>query len=490
MEVSMAIIGAAVLPHPPLAVGNVAPDKKKIIQKTIDSFQKVSQEIRKLAPETIVLISPHAPLYADYFHLSPLENLRQTNQTTPNNQTSQTSQKIWGDFSRFGDPQTRIEVQYDSDFIDSLSSLCEKESFPCGTLGRKNALLDHGVTVPLYFVQKEYDRFQLVRLGLSGLSLAKHYELGMNIAKTAEKLKRKTFVIASGDLSHKLLEDGPYGWAKEGPEYDKKVMAVLEKASFEELLEFDEGFLQKAAECGHRSFCMMAGTFDGLRVDAKKLSYEGPFGVGYGALLFKSREKDASRLFFEEYKEKTLSNLKKKQKNESPYVQLARASIERFVKTGEVLGLDEEVKKKLSLPKEAFKKKAGCFVSLKKQGQLRGCIGTIGPTQKNIAEEIIGNAISAASRDSRFESIRVDELKYLEYSVDILSEAERIHSEKELDVLRYGVIVTSGYKRGLLLPNLEGVETVEMQVSIAKQKAGILAHESSTLERFEVIRYE
>lgn len=471
----MAIIGAAILPHPPLAVGNVAKEKIPQIQKTIDSFSTVSKEIKRLSPETIVLISSHAPLYSDYFHISPSKSLLE---------------KIKGDFSRFGDSQTIIEAVYDSHFIDSLSELCTKESFPAGTLGAKDSSLDHGTMVPLYFIQKEYSDFLLVRIGLSGLSLAEHYELGLKIAKTAKTLNKKTFVLASGDLSHKLLEEGPYGWAKEGLEYDKKVMAVFEKASFGDLLSFDEGFLHKAAECGHRSFCMMAGSFDGLAVEAEKLSYEGPFGVGYGAAFFKPREKDASRFFLEQYKENTFLYLNKKKKNESPYVQLARASIECFVKTGEVLHLGEEGKKKLSLPKEAFKKKAGCFVSLKKQGQLRGCIGTIGPTQKNIAEEIIGNAISAASRDSRFESIRVDELKYIEYSVDILSEAERIQSEKELDVLRYGVIVTSGYKRGLLLPNLEGVETVEMQVSIAKQKAGILAHESVSLERFEVIRYE
>ena len=217
----MAIIGAAILPHPPLAVGNVAKEKIPQIQKTIDSFSTVSKEIKRLSPETIVLISSHAPLYSDYFHISPSKSLLE---------------KIKGDFSRFGDSQTIIEAVYDSHFIDSLSELCTKESFPAGTLGAKDSSLDHGTMVPLYFIQKEYSDFLLVRIGLSGLSLAEHYELGLKIAKTPKTLNKKTFVLASGDLSHKLLEEGPYGWAKEGLEYDKKVMAVFEKASFGDLL--------------------------------------------------------------------------------------------------------------------------------------------------------------------------------------------------------------------------------------------------------------
>jgi AmmeMemoRadiSam system protein A len=470
-----AILGAAVLPHPPLAVGKVAVDKKEIIKKTIASFQSLAKEIERLAPQTIVLISPHTNLYADYFHLGSYNE----------------GEKIaWGDFSRFGDAESRVAVGFDEPFIDALAELCQKEDFPCGKLGKKTSFLDHGITVPLYFVQKQYSDFQLVQVGLSGLGLAEHYALGMKITEIAEKLGRKTYIIASGDLSHKLLADGPYGYAAEGPEYDERIMAVLERAAFGEMLDFDEAFLERAAECGHRAFCIMAGAFDGLKVDAKKLSYEGPFGVGYGAALFIPKEKDTARHFLEAFREKEAKKNEERRKNEDPYVQLARASIEHFVNFGKVLELDAKLKEKIVLEKEAYTKKAGCFVSLKKNGQLRGCIGTISPTQENIAEEIIANAISSASRDGRFEPVRVDELSSLVYSVDILSESEAIASEKELDVKRYGVIVSAGHKKGLLLPNLEGVDSIDMQVSIAKQKAGILPHEKVSLERFEVLRYE
>ena len=134
-------------------------------------------------------------------------------------------------------------------------------------------------------------------------------------------------------------------------------------------------------------------------------------------------------------------------------------------------------------------RRAGVFVSIHKEGRLRGCIGTILPVRECIAEEIIDNAISAASRDPRFDPIRPEELDKLEINVDVLSEPEKIESRAELDVKRYGVIVSCGSRRGLLLPDLDGVDTVDEQVSIAMKKGGISPRERITLERFEVIRH-
>ena len=141
------------------------------------------------------------------------------------------------------------------------------------------------------------------------------------------------------------------------------------------------------------------------------------------------------------------------------------------------------------LPAELTEKRAGVFVTLKKDGDLRGCIGTISPVTGNIAEEIIRNAVSSCSHDPRFYPVREEELDTLEYSVDVLKEAERIDSIDQLDVNKYGVIVTSGYRRGLLLPNLEGVDSVQQQLAIALSKAGIASGEKFEMERFEVVRH-
>jgi AmmeMemoRadiSam system protein A len=172
-----------------------------------------------------------------------------------------------------------------------------------------------------------------------------------------------------------------------------------------------------------------------------------------------------------------------KEKEGSAYVKLARETIENYVKQGKIITPHP------GLPEEMINQKAGVFVSLKKNGNLRGCIGTFMPTQENIAQEIIKNAISAAVDDPRFSPVTASELGDLTISVDVLSPPEEISDISELDPKKYGVIVSSGYKKGLLLPNLEGVDTVEYQIDIAKRKAGIYPDEKVKLYRFEVKRY-
>jgi len=172
-----------------------------------------------------------------------------------------------------------------------------------------------------------------------------------------------------------------------------------------------------------------------------------------------------------------------KAKEESAYVRLARETIENYIKQGKI------ITPPLNLPKEMINQKAGVFVSLKKFGDLRGCIGTFVPTQGNIAQEIIKNAVSAAVDDPRFSPVNASELEGLFISVDVLSAPEEVKDISQLDPKKYGVIVSSGYKKGLLLPDLEGVDTVEYQIDIARRKAGIYPDEKVKLYRFEVKRY-
>ena len=166
-----------------------------------------------------------------------------------------------------------------------------------------------------------------------------------------------------------------------------------------------------------------------------------------------------------------------------PLVKLAKDTIEEYVRNGDI------IKPPSDLPAE-MTGEAGVFVSLKEKGELRGCIGTLQPTRESIALEIIQNAVSAATQDPRFPPVTSSELDKLEYSVDVLSEPERISGKEELDPKKYGVIVKSGEQRGLLLPDLEGVETPEEQIRIAAMKAGIYSTEGMELYRFEVKRYK
>ena len=166
-----------------------------------------------------------------------------------------------------------------------------------------------------------------------------------------------------------------------------------------------------------------------------------------------------------------------------PLVKLAKETVEQYIRDGKIIKPPAE-------PAPEMTEKAGVFVSIKKKGELRGCIGTFQPTAENVASEIIQNAISAATQDPRFAPVNSSELDDLEYSVDVLTKPERVGSKKDLDPERYGVIVKSGVRRGLLLPDLEGVNTVDEQVGIACMKAGIDSDENIELYRFEVKRYK
>ena len=385
---------------------------------------------------------------------------------------------------QFRAPQLRFRADYDAAFTEELSALAEREGFPAGTLGGRSAELDHGTMIPLYYVNQFYTDYRLVRVGLSGLPLADHYRLGRLIRRTAEKLGRRVLFVGSGDLSHKLLAEGPYGYAAEGPVYDGRIMDVMGRAAFDELLDFDESFCDKAAECGHRSFCILAGALDGLRVEAEALSHEGSFGVGYGICTYRVLGEDPERQLLQKWEERRREQLAARRRSEDPWVRLARAEVEAWVCGQRRIELPAE------LPDEMRSERAGVFVSLHKEGRLRGRIGTIEPARRCVAEEIIENAISASTRDPRFPPVRKDELDALEISVDVLGRPERIASKAELDVERYGVIVSKGFRRGLLLPKLDGVDTVEQQIAIARQKAGISEREKDcTLERFEVVRH-
>lgn len=164
-----------------------------------------------------------------------------------------------------------------------------------------------------------------------------------------------------------------------------------------------------------------------------------------------------------------------------PVTELAKAAVESYIKQGTLL-VPEELTAEMQ-------ERAGAFVSIKKRGQLRGCIGTFEPTRENIAEEIIHNAISSATGDPRFSPVTASELPDLEYSVDILTKPEPVDSPDDLDPKKYGVIVERGFRRGLLLPDLDGVDTADEQIRICRLKAGIAEHEPVKLYRFEVRRY-
>ncbi|MBR2531211.1 MAG: AmmeMemoRadiSam system protein A [Lachnospiraceae bacterium] len=461
----MSIVASFMVPHPPMIVPAVGKGSEAEITATTHAYEQVADEIAALKPETIIISSPHSVMYADYFHISPGKGAK-------------------GSFRQFRAPEVSFSETYDTELVSQLENLARAEGLPAGTLGERDPSLDHGTMVPLYFIRQKYSEGKIVRIGLSGLPLTDHYRLGRLVREAAERLGRRAVYVASGDLSHKLQSYGPYGYAKEGPQYDRRIMDVCGRAAFGELFGFSESFCEKAAECGHRSFVIMAGVWDGIRVKATALSHEDVTGVGYGICSFYPEGPDESRHFLDRYLAEQEQMLTAQKDAADAYVRLARSTVESFVLHRKVPKLPPD------LPTELLHTKAGAFVSIHEHGRLRGCIGTFLPTAGCLGEEIIQNAVSACSRDPRFDPVTKDELKYLEINVDVLSEPEPIDSPAQLDVRKYGVIVTAGSRRGLLLPDLDGVDTVEQQIDIARRKAGIGKQEKISLQRFEVVRHK
>lgn len=459
----MSILASFLVPHPPLIIPNIGKGSEKQVSKTISAYKEIAKQVASLNPETIIISSPHAPMYSDCFYIS-------------------NSPTLTGNLANFGAKEISFTEEVDTKLVDEITELAKKHHFPVYK-DIPSVPLDHGTIIPLYFIRKELPKSSIIVLGLSTLPLITNYQMGTIIKEAINNLNRKVVYIASGDLSHKLQEYGPYGFTKEGLEYDKRIMEVCRTANFYELLNFKSSFLEKAAECGHRSFTIMAGCFDGQEIESNVLSHEDITGVGYGVCSFYPKETNSNRQFLKKNLQEESLRLEKIKKSSDSYVNLAFESLKYYFDTKQKMSIPP------NLPEEMLTNKAGVFVSLYKFDTLRGCIGTILPTTNTIAEEIINNSLSAALNDYRFSPLTEEELKWLEITVYILKEPEPISSLDMLDVHKYGIIVTHGLKRGVLLPDLDGVDTIKKQIAIAKEKASIKPNEDCKIERFEVIKH-
>ncbi|MFA6861192.1 MAG: AmmeMemoRadiSam system protein A [Bacilli bacterium] len=463
----MSIIAGFVVPHAPILVSEVGKGEEHKVQKTVDSYLQVAKDIASIKPDTIIISSPHAECYSDYFSFCGKDKGHAT-------------------LTNFQAPQCHFDVDYDTELTSEIAHLASSQEFPAGTLGGNDSTdftMDHGSMVPLYFINQFYKAYKLVRVGISGLSYSQHYQLGLLIQKAIEKLGRRAVYVASGDLSHCQKKDGPYGYKEVGPKYDQSIMNTLKSADFKGLLEYDPELVDEAEVCGHSSFAIMAGALDQRDLEVKVLSHEDTFGIGYGIVKYYVRGIDEKRNLVDQYKTDLVKKIEAKHRKADPFAALAIKAVNYYVTNQKPMPLDENIEKEL------LNQKAGVFVSIHEEQRLRGCIGTIMPTKANVALEIISNSASASSFDSRFDPIKSKELPYIDISVDVLSPFEKISSKEMLNPKKYGVFVKKDNSQGILLPDLEGVDTVDEQISIAKRKAGIPQKEAVELYRFTTTRH-
>jgi len=460
---------AALSPHPPLLIPEIGGRQIKDVAQSVEGMRRMARELVESSPETIVFITPHGNVFADAISILA-------------------SPRLEGDFANFGKPQIRTSYANDLLLMREIAQYSNQNNISVVLLDERTALnnrlnprLDHGILVPLHYLQEAgLGEVKIVAISFGYLSILELYNFGTLIAKAAEKLERRVAIVASGDMSHRLIDDGPYDYHPDGERFDTAVKNLLAKGDVKGFLNIPQDIRENAGECGYRSIVIMFGTLDGRNFTPRVFSYEGPFGVGYLVAGFQPGEEAKGLL--EELLEEKEEKVRQSRNAESIPVRWARLVLENYIQNSKIPPLPPEMD-------ELRGQKAGAFVSLKKYGQLRGCIGTTSAVYGDLAQEIAHNAISAGTRDPRFSPVTAAELQDIIYSVDVLSEAEPCRRE-DLDPKKYGVIVSKGSRRGLLLPDLEGVNTIEEQLNIALSKAGINPREEYKIERFEVIRYK
>lgn len=456
------------MPHPPIIVPEVGRGEEEKIKETSLACSKVAEEILNIKPDTIIIVTPHGPMFRDAIALM-------------------SGTRINGSLARFRAPQVALDIEINEFLTEKIIEAAHKEKIITAQITKDSAKtygiefqLDHGALIPLYFINKMYTNYQIVHITYGMLSKLQLYKFGNCIKRVIEESDTNTVLIASGDLSHRLTSDGPYEYSPYGEKFDKEIISLLEKGDVKGIFNMDHTTIEEAGECGLRSYYIMLGAMNGYEINGDLLAYEGTFGVGYSVMKFNLKESSVD--IYDKLVQESKEIYKKRIENEDTYVKLARESLTHYLTYGDYLEIPSYV------TDEMKKYKRGVFVSIKKEGQLRGCIGTILPTTESIAKEIIRNAVEAGENDPRFSPIREEELGSLTISVDVLTEPVKALKD-ELDPKRYGVIVRSGFKSGLLLPDLEGVDTVEHQLQIALQKANIDFDDDYTVEKFEVIRH-
>jgi AmmeMemoRadiSam system protein A/AmmeMemoRadiSam system protein B len=472
MANASSLVFAGIAPHPPIMVPEVGREAIADVRSSIDAMAALTERVIRSGAETVILISPHAPLEPDVF-------------------VAYAGPQLHADFSNFRAPTATVHAEPDEELLNEITRTAAETALE---VVRIRGDLDHGTAVPLYFLQRHGWHGRVVALGYSFLSNEDHLRFGNCIRAAIDKVGRPVAFIASGDLSHRLKPGAPAGYNPQAHLFDEEVVDAIRSNSTSRIVTIDQDLRRAAGECGYRSMLVAIGVAQRLESRCEVISYEAPFGVGYMVAQLLMSEPPAVAGGPGTEPPAVASGLRNSGSAESvppaspggstELPALARQIIEMFVTTGDVIPAPESLS-------ELLQRRAACFVSIKtRDGDLRGCIGTIEPEKNTLAEELIANAISAASRDPRFPPVSAAELPDLKYSVDVLSQPELVRLE-DLDPLVYGVIVEdqAGVRRGLLLPNLKGIDTAAKQVEIASRKAGIPPGTEVKLWRFRAERY-
>lgn len=467
-------VWAALMPHPPILVPEVGRGRENEARETLKGLELLAESLRDRRPDALLVLSPHQPYAPGALFLN-------------------SAGRAAGTLAPFGAPSVTIGIACPGELrraaADRLSAL--------GTRiregSRPDLTSDQGTLVPLYFLRQAWgpdgenppESLPPALLASPiGLTPGEALSLGERLALLDDGLRWG--LVASGDLSHRLTPDAPAGYSPEGRVFDAAVLEALRSADAGPLLSLSPETLEAAGECGLRSIMTMLGLAGAVRGEIRVFSYEGPFGVGYCSALWEPSDAGASHGGASHGGAAHGEAPGGEASEDHPCARLARETVTRLLEGRPLPASGTE-----AAPSELWAERRACFVSIKtRSGALRGCIGTLAPSQRSLDREIIANAVSASTRDPRFPPMTREELPGVLFSVDVLSDPEPVTDLADLDPGEWGVIVSKDGRRGVLLPDLEGVDTVEEQLAIAARKAGIADLRGISVERFRVDRFK
>lgn len=455
------IIGRFLLPHPPTAIPVLDKNAETKLRNTVQSLKEAAKEIAALQPDTVILITPHGPRFQGHYYLP-------------------SQKRVSGDFSAFGDKKHILGFDNDVELGKKLENAGAGKNVSVGfiddkTMKRNNIPydLDYGVTVPLYYLTKEYTSFRLLPVSLGDGGPKDHYRLGILLRDVIrDSFEGNAVVIASGDMAH--------GTGETAAAFDKTVKQLLLKEASEELLSLDPAVKADCEECGLDVCRVLLGTLDGFAYLTNLLSYEAPFGTGYLAARFdRGKPKESAYIRYLAEEEEIL---KKRREAESPAVKLARTAMEAWLYDRRVVTLPADAHPELKQPGK------GVFVTLTKDGHFRGGCESIFSTLPTVGEEIIENSITAL-KDPCFDPLLPEDLKELAITVNVVETAEEITDGTLPDPAHYGLAVERKGRLGAVLPGTKGIKTPEEQLRAAKEKAGIHPWHRVRKIRFITVTY-
>ena len=438
---------AVLMPHAPVLVPELAGERLTQVENTVAAMRKLAQRVMSHQPRALVLVSPHSPRRKRAFGVW-------------------TTERHEGSLARFNAPDLAVNLPNDRTMITELMTASDV----CGVdlWFIEDGELDHGAVVPLWFMQEAGWSGPTTIVSLKDEADGGLEKLGRTIAKAAARRGGVVALIASGDMSHRLLPGAPCGYHPDARMFDDEFIRMVDGGNAPGLFDFDRGLRGLAGEDVVDSTVVALAAVDNDMRGHQVLSYEGPFGVGYGVAVL--HEPGAERL-------------------DEPLAEAAALPRVARLSVACALGLHEAG---YPAPAGVTCQQAPVFVTLRTlRGELRGCVGTISPRWAHVIEETWFNARAAAFEDRRFAPLRLHELDGILFEVSVLHSFEEVLDMEEIDPRHHGVIVsTSGTRRGLLLPGIAGVESAAQQVAIARRKGGIDLHEAVRLQRFRVDKYQ